>query len=358
MERVPPCCACLCDVCLRLTCAADYDVLIRNARVIDGSGNPWFRADVGVREDGSPRSGSLARPTATGHRCRGRVVAPGLHRCSYACRGRDGKGSPRRQLPPRRRNHGHHRQLRRLGSAIWLSGFRKLEKTRPRPERRHRLSVTIPSASEVMGTANRQATPDEIEKMQALVEKAMRDGAVGFSTGSDLHSGHILEHRGSRGARARLRQSMAAFMRATCATKASKVFEAIEEAVTVGKEAGMPVEFSHFKIDNKSLWGSSTKSLALVERVPARGRRRRRRSISIRPFSTNLGILAAQLGAGRWRRRDPQSGCSSPRPGHASPTKCRRSSQLSARRITRTRPSPPSSPTIRMTARQSPRSTL
>ena len=51
---------------------------------------------------------------------------------------------------------------------------------------------------EVMGSANRPATPDEIQQMQALVEQGMREGAVGFSTGLIYHPGHLLEHRGSR----------------------------------------------------------------------------------------------------------------------------------------------------------------
>ncbi len=80
----------------------------------------------------------------------------------------------------------------------------------------------------------------------------------------------------------------------------SKVIQAIEEAVTVGKEAGVPVELSHFKIDNKSIWGSSTKSLALVEKF-------RREGVDVvvdqYPYersSTNLGITLAELGACGW----------------------------------------------------------
>jgi len=68
------------------------------------------------------------------------------------------------------------------------------------------------------------------------------------------------------------------------------VLDAINEAVTVGKETGMPVELSHFKIDNQRLWGASDKSLALVEKF-------RREGVDVvvdqYPYdrsSTNLGI--------------------------------------------------------------------
>jgi N-acyl-D-amino-acid deacylase len=51
----------------------------------------------------------------------------------------------------------------------------------------------------------------------------------------------------------------------------AKVLDAIQEAVTAGKEAGVPVQLSHFKIDNKSLWGSSVKSLELLEKYRREG---------------------------------------------------------------------------------------
>src|SRR6266545_3633431 len=59
--------------------AADYNLLIRNARVIDGSGNPWFRADVGVRDGKIAAIGNLA--TASADRtvdAKERVAAPGF----------------------------------------------------------------------------------------------------------------------------------------------------------------------------------------------------------------------------------------------------------------------------------------
>jgi N-acyl-D-amino-acid deacylase len=140
-----------------------------------------------------------------------------------------------------------------------------------------------------MGTANRQATPEEIQKMQALVEQAMRDGAVGFSTGLIYIPGtysNTEEVVALAKAAAKYGGVYASHMR----DEGSKVLQAIEEAVTVGREAGLPVELSHFKIDNKSIWGDSTKSLALVEKY-------RREGVDVvvdqYPYersSTNLGI--------------------------------------------------------------------
>ena len=118
---------------------------------------------------------------------------------------------------------------------------------------------------------------------------------------------------------------MAAFTPATCATKARKCWRRFEEAVTVGKEAGVPVELSHFKIDNKSLWGSSTKSLALVEKY-------RREGVDVvvdqYPYdrsSTDLGMIAPELGACGWPGRRFASGLPILPPGLVSLPRCRRS---------------------------------
>jgi N-acyl-D-amino-acid deacylase len=140
-----------------------------------------------------------------------------------------------------------------------------------------------------MGTANRQATSDEISRMQDLVDKAMREGAVGFSTGLIYIPGtyaNTTEVVALAKAGAKYGGVYASHMR----DEGEKVLEAIEEAVTVGREAGMPVQLSHFKIDNRRLWGSSDKSIALVEKF-------RREGVDVvvdqYPYersSTNLGI--------------------------------------------------------------------
>jgi N-acyl-D-amino-acid deacylase len=140
-----------------------------------------------------------------------------------------------------------------------------------------------------MGTANRPATAAEIGRMQALVDKAMTEGAVGFSTGLIYIPGtysNTEEVVALARAAAKHNGSYASHMR----DEGEHVLQAITEAVTVGRETGMPVELSHFKIDNRRLWGMSDMSLALVEKF-------RREGVDVvvdqYPYdraSTNLGI--------------------------------------------------------------------
>src|ERR1035438_6913225 len=168
--------------------AADYDILIRNARVIDGSGNAWFRADVAVKDGRIAAVGRL--PNATAGRtidAHERVVTPGF-------------------IDPHTHVEGNVERNPRAdnflldgvttvitgncgGSELNLAAwFDKLDRTG--------LGINVASLvghntvrREVMGTANRLATPEEIRKMQALVDRAMRDGAVGFSTGLEYIPG-------------------------------------------------------------------------------------------------------------------------------------------------------------------------
>ena len=269
--------------------AADYELLIRNARIVDGTGNPWVRGDVGVRGGKIAAIGNLAGRTADRViDANQRVVAPGfidVHTHVEAnlekVPGADNYVTDGVTTVVTG-NCGSSQS--KLGE--WFAALEKLG-----------IGLNVASLighntvrEAIMGTANRAATPEEIAKMQALIEVEMGAGAVGFSTGliyipgtystpdevvalakaAGKHGGVYASHMRDEGAR---------------------VMEAIEEALRVGREAGMRVQLSHFKIDNKRLWGSSDKSLALVEKA-------RREGIDVvvdqYPYdrsSTGLGIL-------------------------------------------------------------------
>lgn len=268
--------------------AQDYDVLIRNGRVVDGAGNAWFRGDVAVRDGRIAAVGALnGRSAARMIDAAGRMVAPGFIDVHTHIEGGVEK-------VPRGDNFLRDGVTTVVtgncgGSELQLAPwFAKLEKSG--------LGLNVASLighntvrSEVMGRANRLATPEEIARMQALVEKAMREGAVGFSTGLIYIPGTYSnpdEVVALAKAAARYNGVYASHMR----DEGERVTEAINEAVRVGKEAGMRVQLSHFKIDNRKLWGASDASLALIEKY-------RREGVDVvvdqYPYdrsSTNLGI--------------------------------------------------------------------
>jgi N-acyl-D-amino-acid deacylase len=162
--------------------AADYDLIIRNARVVDGTGNPWFRADVAVRQGRIAAVGDLS--VASAERlidARERVLAPGFIDVHTHIESGIEKF-------PRADNYvtgGVTTVVTGNCGNSWLN----LSETFDRLEK---LGVGLNIASlvghntvrrAVMGTVNRAATPEEIARMQELVDTAMQQGAVGFSTG-------------------------------------------------------------------------------------------------------------------------------------------------------------------------------
>ncbi|MEO8129908.1 MAG: D-aminoacylase [Bryobacteraceae bacterium] len=290
--------------------AAEYDLLIRNARVIDGSGNPWYLADIGVKSGKIAAIGKLSSASADRTiDAANRVVAPGFIDVHTHVEDLD--------KLPRADNYlldgvtslvtgncgGSKPDL-----SVW---FAALEKQGIGPNLASLYGHNT-VRREVMGDANRPATPEEITKMQALVEKAMLDGAVGLSTGLIYIPGtysNTEEVVALGKAAAKHGGVYASHMR----DEGANVLKAIDEAVTVGKEAGMRVQLSHFKIDNKRLWGASDKSLALVEKY-------RKEGVDVvvdqYPYdhsSTNLGItlpswaLADGAAAIRERINSPES---------------------------------------------------
>ena len=132
--------------------------------------------------------------------------------------------------------------------------------------------------------------------MQALVEQGDAGGRSRILDRTDLYPGHVFEtaEKWSRSQRRPAKHGgvYASHMR----DEGAKVLDAIEEAAAVGKAGGMPVQLSHFKIDNKRLWGSSDKSLALVEKYRREGRRCRRRSVPVRPVQHESRHHAARVG--------------------------------------------------------------
>ena len=250
--------------------AANYDLLIRNARVLDGAGNPWFRADIAVREGKIAAIGSLG-PSATAERvidAQGRIVAPGFIDVHTHIEGAVEK-------VPRGDNY----LLDGVTSVITGNCGGSNVKVTEWFDRIAKLGLGLNVGTlighnsvrrEVMGTANRKATAEEIARMQELVEQAMREGAVGFSTGLIYIPGTYSETSevvSLAKAAAKYGGTYASHMR----DEGEKIVDAINEAVLAGKEAGMPVQISHFKIDNRRLWGASVKSLALIEKYRAEG---------------------------------------------------------------------------------------
>ncbi|HVF23045.1 MAG TPA: D-aminoacylase [Pyrinomonadaceae bacterium] len=125
--------------------------------------------------------------------------------------------------------------------------------------------------SRVMGeNTNRNATATEIEKMRQLVEEAMRDGAMGLSTGLEYETGkpasteEVIALAKAAGAHGGIYISH-------IRDEADKSFEALAEAIRIGRDASIPVQISHIKLGTLKVWGKAKEVVALVNKARSRG---------------------------------------------------------------------------------------
>jgi N-acyl-D-amino-acid deacylase len=266
----------------------NYDIIIRNGKIIDGTGNSWYYADIAVK-DGKIVS---IQKNITGNAvqqidARGLIVAPGfidVHAHietsiferptadNYIYDGVTtvitgncgGSADDLRQFFFR---------LDSMGSSINIASLVGHNTVR-------RL---------VMGEDNRLATAAEQQKMEQLVQQAMKNGAVGLSTGLIYLPGmysNTEEVVGLAKAAAAYNGVYASHIR----NEENTVVDAINEAIDIGKAANIPVEISHFKVSGKSNWGRSKQTLALVEQARKDGYDVTIDQYPYTASSTNLGV--------------------------------------------------------------------
>ena len=239
-----------------------YDVLIQGGSIVDGLGGPAYAADIAVAGDRIVEIGDLEGATATSIiDATGQVVSPGfidLH--THADRNiRDNPGVENYLF------QGVTTML--MGncgnSPVHLDGyFQSVEETRIAPNLGMLIGHNAVRA-EVMGNDNRAPTGDELAGMKRLVKAAMDAGAFGMSTGLIYLPGTYSE-TDEVVALARVVAKDGGIYASHIRNEFDLITDAITEAITVGREASVPVQISHFKVADNSMWGDSTVTLGLV----------------------------------------------------------------------------------------------
>lgn len=140
-----------------------------------------------------------------------------------------------------------------------------------------------------MGLDDRAATGPELEQMQALIEEAMWDGAVGFSTGL-LYVPGTYASTDEVISLAKVAGDYGGVYTSHIREQGAALHASIDEAVLVGREAGMPVQISHFKVKGRTRWGSIGAALDLVEAHRASGVDVMIDAYPYVKASTNLGV--------------------------------------------------------------------
>lgn len=245
-----------------------YDLLIRGGTVVDGSGAKAFRADVAVRDGRIVRVGDLHGARAAREiDAAGLVVAPGfLDVHTHA----DGLAER-----PRAEN------FLRMGVTTVVAGNcgsspveigKALDQIRKAgPSINFATLVGHGSVRhEVMGDARRAPTPAELDRMKELVARAMKDGALGLSTGLQYVPGTYAEPS-EIVELARVACRAGGLYASHMRNEGTELEKAVTETIAVGEAAGCPVQISHLKVDSPRNWGASERALALLDAARARG---------------------------------------------------------------------------------------
>ena len=277
---------------IALLCAAVLDIVFSGGRVIDGSGAPWFRADVGVRGDTIVAVGNLARAQARRRiELKDLVIAPGfidlLGQSELNALVDPRQESKVRQgitteltgegISPAPMNaawiHENEPWLRKYKLKVdWtdLAGyFRRLRLARPSIN-----EALLVGAGQVRGVVLgfKDVQPDaaQLAQMQKLVDTAMRQGAFGVSTGLIYQPGSFARTP-ELIALAKVAAKHHGFYASHIRGESKRIGEALDEAFTIAREARVPVEIWHLKVSGRANWGRMKEVIGRIESARASG---------------------------------------------------------------------------------------
>src|SRR5436309_5988710 len=263
-----------------------YDVIIKNGRIIDGSGNPWVSGDIAIRGDRIAAIGKLRGAEAKRViDASGLVVCPGF--IDMLGQSEDSLLIDNRSLS--KLSQGITTEITGEGASIAPQNALTLAQLQPMLDH-YKLKVdwstldgyftrleksgtplnigTYVGAAQVrqavLGDVDRAPTPEELDKMKALVAEAMQQGAFGISTALIYPPGHyakteeLIELAKVAGQHGGI---YATHMR----SEGQSEVTAVEEALRIGKEAHLPVEIFHLKVIGRPRWGSMPKIVGMIQ---------------------------------------------------------------------------------------------
>ncbi|MFC1558358.1 amidohydrolase family protein [candidate division KSB1 bacterium] len=276
-----------------------YDYIIKNGIIVDGTGNPWYKADVAIKNDKIVKIGELSDEKGSiVIDASNKVVSPGfidIHTHAgtnildypsahnYIAQGVTSVvggncGGSKTDL-----NKFFH-EIESNGTAVnfgYLIGHNSIR-------------------NKVTGGGNVELTVEQLEEMKTLVDNAMKAGALGLSTGLKYLPGaytkteEVIEL-------AKVAAKYGGLYVTHLRAEGHGVIEAIREAITIGEKANIRVEISHLKVLSVDLWGKSKILLALIDEARQRGIDVKADQYPYTASSTGIGVLippTAFLGPG------------------------------------------------------------
>ena len=248
--------------------AQTYDTVIHHGRVVDGSGNPAFFADVALKDGRIAAIGRIAGEAKTEIEAAGLIVAPGfidVH--THADEVAD---------MPRAEN------FVRMGVTTIVAGncgsstldvaklFRAVEKTNVAVNVATLVGFNSVREKAMRGSFDRPPTANELAHMKAMVVQAMRDGAVGLSTGLIYQPG-VFAKTDEIVELAKVIASYDGIYTSHMRHEDNQIYKVLDEVFRIAREAGVRAEVSHIKLSGPTAWGQADRVLAYIEKARAEG---------------------------------------------------------------------------------------
>lgn len=271
--------------------APEFDIVIRHGRIVDGSGNPWFRGDLGIRGKRIVAIGDLSNAVAWRTIDAGdHVVAPGfietmgwqsyivienpvsaLSKLQQGCTTMlVGEGQSEAPQSPATANQIEARDPEARVTWRNFTGYFQLLKQRGIGINLVHDVGAAQVREVVMGDTDRDPTPEELERMKALVAEAMQQGAVGLSSALIYPPGNFAKtHELVELAREAGQYGGTYFTHIR--SESGDLLAAIDEAISVGEQAGVPVHIYHLKAAGAENWHLIDAALNRIQAARDRG---------------------------------------------------------------------------------------
>lgn len=264
----------------------EYDIIIKNGEIVDGTGNPWVSGDIALRGDRIAKIGKL--DDATAKRvidARGLMVSPGfidmlgqsemallidnrsLSKLSQGITteitGEGASIAPQDALTVSELQPGLDRYRLKVDWTTLNGYFTRLQKKQTPLN----LGTYVGAAQvreAVLGDVDRAPSAEELARMKALVTEAMRQGAFGVSTALIYPPGHYAK-TDELIELAKVAAQYGGIYATHMRSEGQSETEAVEEALRIGREAHLPVEIFHLKVIGKPRWGSMPKIVGMIQ---------------------------------------------------------------------------------------------
>jgi N-acyl-D-amino-acid deacylase len=251
-----------------LSPAANYDIVIRHGRVVDGTGNPAFYADVAIKDGRIATIGRVAGDAKTEIDAKGLIVAPGF--IDVHTHADDIADMPKAE------------NFVRMGVTTIVAGncggstldmasvFRAVEGGNVAVNFATLVGHNDVRKKAMGGSFDRPPTAEELAAMRKLVEQAMKDGAVGLSTGLIYLPG-VFSKTDEIVELAKVAAQYDGIYTSHMRHEDGRIYEALDEVFRICREAHIRAEVSHIKLSGPSCWGQADKVLDYIEKTRAEG---------------------------------------------------------------------------------------